>query len=205
MSKFQKLQTILKTALIIGIVVGIVIGSAIKGTQEEIEETIYEKIFKISGFLIVMLALISYWVLPNMKIAKHFKMNESLFIASHILGMICGIIGLAFAILWQQMVVKTHLFEFMVVLFGLIFVYWAIILKARKSANISDILDEKQIDNIRRAATSTLFVVTCIMLFMYFISYYNVFILEGKIWFLCFFFMSLLIYSGSTLYYFKKE
>ena len=103
------------------------------------------------------------------------------------------------------MVVKTHLFEFLVVLFGLIFVYWAIILRARKSANIADILDEKQIDNIRRAAASTLFVVTCIMLLVYFFSYYDVFILEGKIWFLCYFFLTLLIYSANTLYYFKKE
>lgn len=205
MNEFKKWQTILKIVLIIAIVGGIVIGIATRGPQEEQEETIYEKIFKTSAFFILMLALILYWVLPNTKIAKHFKMNESLFIASHILGMLCGIIGLATAILWQQLVVKTHLFEFMVVLFGFIFVYWAMILKARKSANISDILDEKQIDNIRRAATSTLFVVTCIMLLMYFISYYEVFILEGKIWFLCYFFMTLLIYSGSTLYYFKKE
>lgn len=205
MNKFKKSQTFLKTALIIGILGGIVIGIVFTGTQEEIKETIYEKIFKTSAFFLVMLSLIMYWVLPNMKIAKHFKMNESLFIASHILGIVCGIIGLAATILWQQMVVKTHLFEFMVVLFGFIFVYWAIILKARKSANISDILDEKQIDNIRKSATTTLFVVTCIMLLMYFISYNKVFILEGKIWFLCYFFMALLIYSGSTLYYFKKE
>lgn len=204
MSEFKKWQTILKIVLIIAIVGGIVIGSAIKGKQEQVETT-YEKIFKISAFFIVFLALFLYWILPNTKLARHFKMNESLFIASHILGIVCGITGLAAAILWQQVIVKTHLFEFIVVLFGFIFVYWAMILKARKSANVSDILDEKQIDNIRKAATVTLFVVSCILLIMYFISYHEVFTLEGKIWFLCYFFMTLLIYSGSTLYYFKKE
>lgn len=204
MNEFKKWQIILGIVLIIAIVGGIVLGILTNGREEEKQETIYEKIFKLSAFLMVMLAIIMYWVLPNTRIAKHFKMNESLFVASHILGMVCGAFGLAATFLWQKMVVKAHLFEFIVILFGLIFVYWAMILRARKSVEISDILDEKQIGNIMRAAAATLLMVTCVMLIMYFISWHRVFVLEGKIWFLCYFFMALLIYSVSTLYYFKK-
>ncbi|MFO7980863.1 MAG: hypothetical protein R6V00_08535 [Candidatus Aminicenantes bacterium] len=205
MSEFKKWQTILKIVLIVAIIGGIMISIATRGVQEEQEESVYEKIFKISAFFMIALILIMYWVLPNTKIAKHFKMNESLFIASHILGMVCGVIGLTVTFLWKQMVIKIHLFEFMVILFGIIFVYWAMILKARKSVKISDILDEKQMDNIRGSAAVTLSVVTGIMLMMYFFSYHGVFVIEGKVWFLFYFFMTLFIYSVSTLYYFKKE
>ena len=204
MNEFQKWQMILKIALIMAVVIVIALGSATGGKQGKSDDTIYEKIFKISAFLLVMLALLMYFVLPSTKIAKHFKMNESLFVISHILGMICGAIGLVATFLWQQMVVKTHLFEFLIVFFGLIFVYWAMILKARKTAKISDMLDEKQIDNMIRAGAVTLYLVSCIMLIMFFISSNNVFTLEGKIWFLFYFFITLLVYSASTLFYFKK-
>jgi len=204
MNEFQKWQMILKIALIIAIIGVIALGSATGGKQGKSDDSIYEKVFKISAFLIVMLALVMYLVLPNTKIAKHFKMNESLFVVSHILGIICGGIGLIATFLWQQMVVKTHLFEFLIVFFGLIFVYWAMILKARKTAKISDMLDEKQIDNIIRAGAVTLYAVACIMLIMFFLSSNRVFTLEGKIWFLFYFFITLLIYSASTLFYFKK-
>jgi len=205
MSEFKKWQTILKIILIVAIIGGLMISITNRGDQEEQEETVYEKIFKITAFFMVALVVIMYWVLPNTKIAEHFKMNESLFVASHILGIVCGVLGLIATLLWKQTVIEIHLFEFMVVLFGIIFVYWAMILKARKSVKISDILDEKQMDNIRSSAALSLFVVTGIMLMMYFISYHQLFVLEGKVWFLFYFFMTLLIYSCSTIYYFKKE
>lgn len=205
MNEFQKWQTILKIVLIMAIVVVIAFGSATGGKQGKSDDSIYEKIFKISAFFMVMLALAMYFVLPNTKLAKHFRMNESLFVVSHILGIICGGIGLVVTFFWRQMVVKSHLFEFLIIFFGLIFIYWFMILKARKTAKISDMLDEKQIDNIIRAGAVTMYVVACIMLIMFFLSSNKVFTLEGKIWFLFYFFTTLLIYSASTLFYFKKS
>jgi hypothetical protein len=204
MNEFKNWQMILKVALITAILGVIVLGSATGAKQDKSDDTIYERIFKIAAFLLVMLALVMYFVLPNTKIAKHFRMNESLFVVSHILGIICGGIGLIATVLWQELVVKTHLFEFLIVLFGLIFVYWAMILKAARTTKISTILDEKQIDNIIRAGAVTLYMVSCIMLIMYFLSSNKVFTLEGKIWFLFYFFTTLLMYSASTLFYFKK-
>lgn len=204
MSEFQKWQTILKVALIIAIIGAIALASATEGKKGKSDDTVYEKIFKISAFFMLMLALVMYLVLPNTRIAKHFKMNESLFVVSHVLGIICGGIGLIATFLWQQMVVKTHLFEFLIIFFGLVFVYWAMILKARKTVKISDMLDEKQIDNIVRAGAATLYVVTCIMIVMFFLSSNRLFTLEGKIWFLFYFFTTLLMYSACTLFYFKK-
>lgn len=204
MNEFQKWPMILKIAVITAIVCVLALGSTAGGKQGKSDDSVYEKIFKISAFLMVMIALVMYLVLPNTKIAKHFKMNESLFVVSHILGITCGAIGLIATFLWQEMVVKTHFFEFLIILFGLIFVYWAMILKARKTAKISDMLDEKQIDNMIRAGAVTLYLVSCMMLIMFFLSSNKVFTLEGKIWFLFYFFITLVIYSASTLFYFKK-
>lgn len=204
MNEFQKWQVILKVVLITAIVCVIALGSVAGGKQDREDDTVYEKIFKISALFMVMMALVMYFVLPNTKIAKHFKMNESLFVISHVLGIVCGGIGLIATLLWQQMVVITHFFEFLIIFFGLVFVYWAMIWKARKTAKISDVLDEKQIDNMIRAGAVTLYLVSCMMLIMFFLSSNNVFTLEGKIWFLFYFFLTLLTYSASTLFYFKK-
>lgn len=204
MKEYKKWQLIIKIVFFVVIVGVLILVNSAGDTQEERYDTIQEKIFKISAFFMVILALIMFWVLPNTKLAKHLKMNESLFTWSHILGAICGATGLIATLFWGNMVVETHFFEFIVILFGLIFMYWHIVLKAKKTTEVSRILDEKQIDNIMRAAGGTLFIVTCIMVLMYFISYHHAFTLEGKIWFLFYFFLTLLIYSGSTLYYFKK-
>ena len=93
------------------------------------------------------------------------------------------------------------MFEFIIVSFGCIYVYWAMIMKSERTIKVSDILDEKQIGDITRAAASTLSISTGIMLIMFF---HNPILLDGKSWFHFYFFIVLLIYSISTLYYFKK-
>lgn len=168
------------------------------------EDSVYEKVFKISAFFAVIIAVLLYWLLPKTQLAKRFKMNETLFVSTCIIGMICGAIGLGVTFIWRESVVETHLFEFVLIPFGLIYVYWAIIMNIKKTSNIADLLDEKQINNMTRAAAITLLLSLCVMLIMYFVSSNKVFELEGKIWFLFYFFMTLTIYSSSTLYYFKK-
>lgn len=201
MNEFKKWQTILKIVLVIAIVGGIAIGIATEDSQMERSDSTYKKIFKLSAFSMVILALIFYWVLPNTRLAKHFKMNESLFIITNIFGIICGVGGLMTVIFWREMMGEAHLFEFIIILFGLIYVYWAMIMKSRKTAKTSDILDEKQIDDMTKAAASTLVVSTGIMLILYL---HNAMAMDGRTWFLSYFFMVLLVYSTSTLYYFKK-
>ena len=201
MNDFKKSQLILKIVLIIAIVGGIALGIATEDKQKDEPDTTYEKVFKLSAFFLVVLTLVFYWVLPNTKMANHLKMNEPLFVITNVLGMICGIIGLVATFLWQELIVETHLFEVIVILFGCVYVYWAMIMKRKKTVEISDILDEKQIDDMTKAAAFTLTLSTCVMLIVYL---HNLVALEGKTWFLFYFFIVLLVYSASTLYYFKK-
>ena len=191
----------LKVILVIAIIGGIAGGIATEGQREEGIDTPFEKVIKLCAFFLVALALIAYWVLPNTRLAKSFKMNETLFILSNGAGIIFGIAGLIATILWQQLFTNSHLFEFIIVLFGCVYVYWAMIMKSKKTIEVSDILDEKQIGDMTRAAASSLSISTGIMLIMYL---HNPIMLEGKLWFHFYFFIVLLIYSVSALYYFKK-
>lgn len=200
MNRFQKKERFVWICIAAAIVIGIALGIAGQNRDLGYEKTMVEKVIKLVLVLILVLAALLYWLLPKTKLAKHFKMNDTLFVITCIIGMICGISGLAVTFVWQQLVIETHLFEFILIPLALIYVYWAIIMKIRKT---SDMLDEKQIYNMTRAAATTLMGATCVMLLMYFVSYQKIFALEGKVWFLFYFFVTLLFYSASTLFYFK--
>lgn len=199
--KFKNLFWIIICVIIVGII-GFSTTTEDRDTSHK--DSIYEKVFKLSAFFVVILAVVLYWLVPKTKLAKHFKMNETLFIVTCIISIICGVIGLGVTFVWRELVAETHLFEFVLIPFGLVYVYWGIIMNIEKTSNISDLLDEKQMDNMTRAAAITLLLSLFVMLIMYFLSFNKVFELEGKIWFLFYFFMILTIYSSSTLYYFKK-
>ena len=201
MNEFKKCQTILKIVLVIAIAGGIALGIATEDGEMERADRPYEKIFKLSAFFMVMLALIFYWVLPNTRLGQYFKMNESLFVVTNILGIIFGLGGLMTVFFWREMMREAYIFECIIILFGLIYVYWAMIMKSKKTVKASDILDEKQIDDMTRAASSTLAISTGLLLILYL---HNALLMDGRTWFLFYFFTVLLVYSTSTLYHFKK-
>jgi len=204
MNQYQKNKRffwILFWAIVVGV---IALGIATGNKDASHKDSIYEKVFKLSTFFIVMLGLLLFWLLPKTKLAKHFKMSETLFITTCVIGVICGILGLIVTFIWQELVVETHLFEFILIPFILIYIYWAIIMDVKRTSELTDLLDEKQITNMTSAAATTLALSSGIMLIMYFMSSNAVFELEGKIWFLFYFFMTLLIYSANTLFYFRR-
>lgn len=204
MREYQKFKNLFWIIICV-IIIGVIGFSTTTGDRDASrEDSIYEKVFKLSAFFVVVLAVVLYWLVPKTKLAKHFKMNETLFVVTCIISIICGVIGLGVTFIWRELVTETHLFEFVLIPFGLIYVYWGIIMNIEKASNLSDLLDEKQIKNMTRAAAITLLLSLFVMLLMYFISSNKAFELEGKIWFLFYFFMTLTIYSSSTLYYFKK-
>ena len=45
--------------------------------------------------LILVLSFIAYWLLPKTRFAKRLKMNEKLFYAINVIGILCGVAGLA--------------------------------------------------------------------------------------------------------------
>lgn len=163
-------------------------------------ESIFEKIIKFSLLVIVLLGGLLYWLLPKTKMAQKLKMNESLFIVTHVIGIICGIVGLAITFLFPSYIIQWHLWELVVIPFALIYLYWLIIQKTMKAITI---VDEKQDFNMTKAAALTMAISIPAMVIMFLLYYNN--ILTGSIWFPYYFFVTLLFFSGTTLFLFKKE
>jgi uncharacterized membrane protein len=207
MNRFQRNQWIVKIAITVGIMVGLLLGIASESTQNKYpySNTVAEKIIKISALFIILTALVMYWVVPNTKLAKRLKMHEGLFVLSCIVGMACGVIGLIATYKWQEFVLASHLFEFILILYFLIYVYWAMILKNRKTTELSEILDEKQIVDITKAVTISWLISSCLMIYFLLFTPNPISItLGGKMLALFYIFTNMFIISTSTLYYFKR-
>lgn len=163
-------------------------------------ESHIEKIIKLILVLIIALAIVLYWLLPKTRLAKHFKMNERLFIITNIIGVTCGIIGLLVTFIWPQFIVELHLWEVIVTPFALMYIYWLLIIRIRKTA---EIVDEKQDYNMTKAGAITMAFSIPAMVIMFMLYYDKIF--DGAIWFPYYFFVLLLFFSGTTLVLFKKE
>ncbi len=163
-------------------------------------ETQFEKIIKLILVIIVALGIVLFFLLPKTRLAKKFKMNEKLFIITHIIGVICGIVGLAVTFIFPHSIVELHLWELIIMPFVLIEIYWLMIVRIRKT---SDLIDEKQDYNMTKAGAYTMWALIPAMVIMFQLYYNKIF--EGPIWFPYYFFVTLLFFSGTTLLLFKKE
>jgi hypothetical protein len=168
--------------------------------EEDSLEGIAEKIIKLGLFFILVLACFLYWLLPKTRLAKHFKMNEKVFVMTFMISIICCLIGLVVTFLWPQAIFEMHLWELLLMPVFLVYVYWFMVKKLTKG---SEIVDEKQeFDMAKGTALSTsLTVPSMALLFVLF----DEGILEGLIWFPYYLFVTLLFFSVGTLYSYKKS
>lgn len=162
-------------------------------------EDVAEKVIKSVLVSTLTLAGLLYWLLPKTNLAKHFKMNETLFVLTYVIGVIFGAVGLFVTFAWPQLIVGLHLWELILIPFVLVYTHWAIIARA---ANTTDILDEKQTYDVSNSAAVTWAVSIPAMVVLFIL--YEKGILSGVIWFPSYLFATLLIYSASTLFYFRK-
>ncbi len=163
-------------------------------------ESQIEKIIKLILVFIIALAIVLYWLLPKTRLAKYFKMNERLFVITNIIGVTCGIIGLVVTFILPQFIVELHLWEIIVTPFALMYIYWLLIIRIKKTAQV---LDEKQDYNMTQAGAITMALSIPAMVIMFTLYYNKVF--DGPIWFPYYFFVTLLFFSGTTLFLFRKE
>jgi hypothetical protein len=163
-------------------------------------ESNIEKIIKLILVFIIALAIVLYWLLPKTRLAKHFKMNERLFIITHVIGVICGLIGLVVTFIWPQVIIEWHLWEIIITPFALMEIYWLLIMRIRKTAAV---LDEKQDYNMTKAGAITMAFSIPAMVIMFMLYYDKIY--DGPIWFPYYFFVILLFFSGTTLFLFNKE
>jgi hypothetical protein len=162
-------------------------------------EFLIEKIIKFTLVFILLAAGLLYWLLPKTKIVKKIKMNESLFILTNIIGIICGATGLLVTFIWPKYVIELHLWELIVIPFALVYIYWGVIVRKLKT---KDIIDEKQDFDMTKAGAFTMAFSIFAMTILFVL--YSDQIIEGLIWYPYFFFSTILVFSSGTLYFFKR-
>ena len=163
-------------------------------------EPYIEVLIKLTLLLIIILAGVSYWLIPKSKFRSKFQMNENVFIITQSVGILCGVTGLLITFIYPQYIIEFHVWELLIMPYFVIYVYWIIVMKIRES---SEIIDEKQEYNMGKAGGIT-FGISIPAMLIIFILYQND-IVQGLIWFPYYIFITVLIFSCSTLFYFKKN
>ena len=138
----------------------------------------------------------------DIKDAKDNFVDEKIFVLAQYLGILAGILGIyqtftliGFAIQITKFWVFIPFYILFLIPYGLSVVFW-LSLKLKK--DISEWYDEKQFQDILKASLTTLILsVPCLLIILPFD------ILNSVYWFMYYIFLILLIFSGSTLFYFK--
>ncbi|UCH13873.1 MAG: hypothetical protein JSV22_12300 [Bacteroidales bacterium] len=159
-----------------------------------------EKLIKIILLVIIILAGLSYWLIPKSKLRSGFQMNDKVFIITQLIGILCGVAGLSITFIYPQYIIELHIWELVVMPYFLILTYWLIVMKIRKS---TEILDEKQEYDMSKAGGITFGISLPAMIIIY-ILYQNG-IVQGLIWFPYYIFIAILIFSCSTIFQYRKN
>jgi hypothetical protein len=206
MNNFRKSQSTLAAIMILAVICGLLFGILGEKNKPVSIKTPIERTIGLIGLFFVLMPMALYWIVPNTSWGKRrLFLGESAYGLSFYIGIVVGILGLGAVLIDPAMVIKAHLFELLLALFGLNYVFWAMVMKSRKTTDVAKLLDEKQIRNLADSAAVTLMLVTGIMIVMYFVAYHGVFIMEGMVWFLVYFFLSMIIFSCSNIVNFRRE
>ncbi len=205
MNKFRRSRQLLAAIMILSVSVGLMLGIQGEGSATPPVKTPLERIVGLACLLFVLAPMALYWILPSASPGKNrLLLGESVFVFSFYSGIVIGLLGLCAALMDPGFTVRSHMFELLLVLYGLNFVFWARVMKSRSTTDVSRILDEKQIRNLADSAAVTLWTVTGIMTVMYFVSYHGVFGMEGKAWFLVYFFTAMIVFSAANIVHFRR-
>lgn len=156
---------------------------------------------------VVKLALVALLVvagvvalLPRRRAAGRPVIGERLFIATCVVGALCGGAGLVILFAWPERVIGWHLWEAAAMPLVLLYAYWIAIMRA---APADRALDEKQDIDMTRAAAMTWALSVPAMSVPFVLSEKIAF--DATLWFPYFLFVTLLMNSVLTLYYFKRR
>ena len=135
--------------------------------------------------------------------------DETTFHIVHIVGVCCGLIGIGFTGLIFLFRVKTSILRWLVfpycsfILFpyGLILLYWLVTKWKEKRA---EWYDEKQWHDIHKAGSATLLTSIPLMTLMFVLNYVFTDSPAMIMWFPYYLFLSVLGFSGATLYYSRR-
>ncbi|MBD3224985.1 MAG: hypothetical protein GF313_09660 [Caldithrix sp.] len=155
---------------------------------------------KLFLLLIILLALLAYGLLPRTRLARRFKMNETLFYMMNIIGVLCGVVGLIVTLIWPHTILSHHYFELILLPAFLVFLFAAAVMNIQSP---DAPYDEKQNHDMTTAAALSLPFSVGGMFLLY--AMYKEGMIDGLMWFPVFIFLSLTVFSSATLYYYKHR
>ena len=159
-----------------------------------------DTVIKLLLVTLLVLAGLAVWLAPKRRWVTTRQISERLFTGTSVVGMLCGAAGLVVTFAWPDRVIEWHLWELTVMPLVLVYVYWFIVWR---NARTADILDEKQNLDMAQAGSLTWAVSILAMAAASVLNEKGLF--DPALWYPYFLFVTLLIYSATTLYQFKRR
>ena len=158
-----------------------------------------EAVIKLGLVALLVLAGLAIWLVPKTRLATSRVVGDRLFVATCVVGIACGATGLLILLAWPQHVLDWHLWEVAAMPLVLLYAYWMTVMRRARG---SDVLDEKQNADMTTAGAMTWAISIPAMSLAFVLP--DARLLAGGLWFPCYLFVTLLVFSAVTLYYFKR-
>jgi hypothetical protein len=158
-----------------------------------------ESAIKLVLVVLLVLAGLGVWLLPKTRLVTARAVGERLFVVTCIVGVLCGAAGLLVLFAWPQRVLEWHLWEVAAMPLVLLYAYWMVVMRRARSC---DVLDEKQNADMTSAGAVTWAISIPAMSLAFVLPDEG--LLEGGLWFPCYLFITLLVFSATTLCYFRR-
>jgi hypothetical protein len=158
-----------------------------------------EGAIKLALVTLLVLAGLAVWLLPRTRIVTSRTVGGTLFVATSVVGIVCSAAGLLVLLIWPQRVLEWHLWELAAMPLVLLYAYWLVVMRRARTGQV---LDEKQDLDMTRAGALTWGISIPAMCLAFVLPDARLF--EGGLWFPWYLFVTLMVYSATTLYYFRR-
>ncbi len=158
-----------------------------------------EGVIKLVLVLLLLLAGLAAWLLPKTRLVRQRQIGERVFVATQIIGMLCGACGLMVVFAWPQRALEWHLWESAVMPYALVYVYWLVVMRRGRT---TDVTDEKQSSNMATAAGMALAPLTIAMFVAFLLQENGLFL--AALWYPYYLLVMVFCLSTCTLVTFKR-
>lgn len=110
-----------------------------------------ESLVKLVLVALLILAGLAMWLAPKTRLFRQRRISERAFVATCVIGILCGAVGLAVTFLWPRQVLEWHIWEAMVMPLTLAYCYWLLVRRNARTFGHSGREAEPRHD-IRRSA-----------------------------------------------------
>ncbi|MFC1614131.1 hypothetical protein ACFL5K_02420 [Gemmatimonadota bacterium] len=163
----------------------------------------------IHGIFLIMTVLLNVNAILKLKSylgSENIVKEESVYLAAQYIGIACGVMGLSMFLLNYLLHLPLHLFKGLsitlsgVVLapYCLIVIYWFLIKRKEK---VGEWYDEKQFTDVAKSSLNTMAASIPCMAIVFALPVLGIESILSALWFPFYVFVSLLLFSGSALYY----